>query len=382
MTEPICREGSPVPMLNRVKIENYRGFRSYRLDGMTTVNLLVGKNNSGKTALLESLHFLASGGDPMVLVNAASRRGEVVSAGREESFLDISHFFHGHEIEPGSHFSLSAENGLPPVTVKAVPLSDVEPQPGLFEDLRSARPAFALMIEGWRAEFKGGRSFVLSEEGALLVDPRVPLRRYLGEERREGPPIVFIAPDSMAPVSLGAMWNQVLTNKQEGEIRKAMQILEPELEDIVFQTGEVVYRAFERLYGGRSGVLASFAGDPRRVPLGSMGDGMRRLLALAISLIHAKGGYLIIDEIDTGFHYSIMARMWELVVRTAKRSGIQVFVTTHSSDCVRGLGILCKRSPELKADIAAHKIERELAANVPFTGDDVLNAVEQDIEIR
>ncbi|MBI4579182.1 MAG: AAA family ATPase [Planctomycetes bacterium] len=369
-------------MLTRVKIENYRGFRSYRLDGITTVNLFVGKNNSGKTALLESIHLLASGGDPMVLVSAASRRGEVVSAGREEAFLDISHFFHGHDIEPSSYFSLSGENGLPPVVVKAVPLSEVEAQPALFEDLRSARPAFALMIEGWRAESKGGRPFILSEEGALLVDPRVPLRRYLGEERREGPPIVFIAPDSMAPVSLGAMWNQVLRDKQEGEIRRAMQILEPGLEDIVFQTGEYMYRPYDRFQVGRSGVLASFAGDPRRVPLGSMGDGMRRLLALSISLIHAKGGYLIIDEIDTGFHYSIMAKMWELVVRTAKESKIQVFATTHSADCVRGLGILCKRSPELQAEVSAHKIERDLDNGIAFTGAEVLNAVEQDIEIR
>jgi hypothetical protein len=367
-------------MLSRIKIVNYRGFRSYNLHGLTGVNLLVGKNNSGKTALLESIHLLASGGDPTVLVSAATRRGEFVSGNRDEAFLDISHFFHGHEIEPGAHFSLSAENGLPPVTVRAVPLSEIEP--ALFEDVRGSRPAYALMIEGWRAESKRGRPIILSEEGALLVDPRVPPRRYVGEEQREGPPIVFIAPDSLASISLGAMWNQVLREKQEGEIRKAMQILEPGLEDIVFQTGDFVYRPVDRYYGGRSGVLASIAGDPRRVPLGSMGDGMRRLLALSISLVHARGGYLIIDEIDTGFHYSIMAKMWELVVQTAKESNIQVFATTHSSDCVRGLGILCKQKPKLQKQVSAHKIERSLDNNVPFSGADVLNAVEQDIEIR
>jgi hypothetical protein len=366
-------------MLTRIKIENYRGFRSYRLEGLTAVNLLVGKNNSGKTALLESVHLLASGGDPTVLVNAASRRGEVIAGGREEPpLLDISHFFYGHEISPSSRFSLSGDNALPAVTVTAVPLGDVEPHPELFEDLRTGRPAFAMKIQGGRLGSKGGRPLILSEAGVLLVDPRRPLRRYLGEERREEPPIVFITPDSVAPESLGVMWNQVLRDKQEGEVRTAMQILEPHLEDIVFQTAEPMYRS----YAGRSGVLVSFEGDQRRVPLGSTGDGMRRLLALSISLIHAKGGYLFIDEIDTGFHYSIMAKMWELVVRTAKESNIQVFATTHSSDCVRGLGILCKRSPELQQEVSAHKIERNLDNDVPFTGADVLNAVEQDIEIR
>ena len=345
---------------------------------MARVNLLVGKNNSGKTALVESVHLLASGGDQMVLADAARRRGEVVFAGREEpGFLDISHFFHGHDIRPGASFSLSADNGLPPVRVEAVQRGELEPTPDMFDSSRTLRPAFALKIQGGRPDVKG-RTFFLSEEGALLIDPRRPIRRYFGDERREGPPVVFIAPDSIWPESLAGMWNQVLRDKQEGEVRKALQILEPGLEDIVFQTGEFAYRH----YAGRSLVLASFAGDRRRVPLGSMGDGMRRLLALSISLIHAKGGYLLIDEVDTGFHYSVMAQMWELVVRTARESNIQVFATTHSADCVRGLGILCKRSPELRDDVSAHKIERNLESNVPFTGAEVLNAVEQDIEIR
>lgn len=368
-------------MLTQLKIENYRGFQSFRIDQITTVNLLVGKNNCGKTALLECVHFLASGGDPTVLINAASRRGEVVSGAREEPFLDISHFFHGHDIRQGSRFELTAP-GAPTVSVEAIPLSDIEPQPALFEEMRGARPAYALRIKGWRPEAKSGRPLILSEEGALLFDSKFPLRRYMGEDRREGPPIVFIAPDSMTPVSLGTMWNQVLRDKQEGEIRRAMQILEPGLEDIVFQAGEPTYRPYDGAYAGRSGVLASFAGDPRRVPLGSMGDGMRRLLALSISLNHARGGFLVIDEIDTGFHYSIMAKMWELVVRTAKEANIQVFATTHSADCVRGLGLLCKRDPGLQAEISAHKIERNMDCDVAFSGEEVLNTVEQDIEIR
>src|SRR5438874_401184 len=86
-------------MMKLVQIQNYRGFQKYVLSGLATVNLLVGKNNSGKTALLESIHFLASGGDPSVLVNSASHRGEVVPSGREDpSFLDVSHLFYGHDV--------------------------------------------------------------------------------------------------------------------------------------------------------------------------------------------------------------------------------------------------------------------------------------------
>jgi hypothetical protein len=366
-------------MITRVDITNYRGFKQYQLAGLSQVNLFVGKNNSGKTALLESIHFLASGGDPSVLADAASQRGEVVPSGREEpSFLDISHFFYGHDVQTGSKFTLKSDNGVPAVTVEAVPLGDAEPSPELFEHSRMLRPAYALKIEGGRSRPKPPQTLFLSDEGALIFDPRRPLRRYIGDERSEGSPIVFITPDSLVPAALGRMWRPIINAKKEEEVYQAMRILEPGLEDIVFEPGDPSYRS----YNSRSGVVVSFKGDQRRVPLGSMGDGMRRLLALAISLIHAKGGFLMIDEIDTGFHYSIMAKMWELVVETAGRLDTQVFATTHSSDCIKGLGVLCKRKPGLQTKVAAHKIERNIDKNVAFTGADVLDAVEQDIEIR
>lgn len=161
-----------------------------------------------------------------------------------------------------------------------------------------------------------------------------------------------------------------------------MQILEPKLENIVFQPGEFPYRRYAHAYPDRSGVLVGLRGNDRRVPLGCMGDGMRRLLALSLSLNYARGGYLLIDEIDTGLHYTIMASMWELVVHTARTLGIQVLATTHSADCVRGLAAFCKESPEMCSEVATLKIDCDLEQSVRFSGSEVLQAVEQEIEIR
>ena len=87
-------------MLTGVDISNYRGFKSFRIEGLTRVNLLVGKNNSGKTALLEAVHLISSGGNPAVLADAAVRRGEVITAkdGRD-TYADLTHFFYGHELK-------------------------------------------------------------------------------------------------------------------------------------------------------------------------------------------------------------------------------------------------------------------------------------------
>ncbi|MDR0511034.1 MAG: AAA family ATPase [Rikenellaceae bacterium] len=47
-------------LLNKLEIENFRGFDSLEIDGLSKLNLFVGKNNSGKTSVLEAL-FLVFG---------------------------------------------------------------------------------------------------------------------------------------------------------------------------------------------------------------------------------------------------------------------------------------------------------------------------------
>ena len=79
-----------------------------------------------------------------------------------------------------------------------------------------------------------------------------------------------------------------------------------------------------------------------RVPIGSMGDGMWRMLGLALSIANAKGGVLLVDEIDTGLHYSVMEGMWRMLGKAAAAGSVQVFATTHSRDCYESLAAISK----------------------------------------
>ena len=42
-------------MLEHLHIENYRLFKSLKLDSFRRVNLITGKNNTGKTTILEAI---------------------------------------------------------------------------------------------------------------------------------------------------------------------------------------------------------------------------------------------------------------------------------------------------------------------------------------
>ena len=45
-------------MYSRISIKNFRGIGSLEVDGLRRINLIVGRNNSGKTTFLEGLFLL------------------------------------------------------------------------------------------------------------------------------------------------------------------------------------------------------------------------------------------------------------------------------------------------------------------------------------
>lgn len=366
-------------MLTRVEIANYRGFKSYRMEGLAQVNLVVGKNNSGKTALLEGIQFLVSGGDPDVLGQAADRRGEEIVGGPGRSTLvEIGHFFHGHVAAPETAFSFIGNNGFAPVSAKIIKVSMGRPNAQAEGTSRSSPYRFALQIESSKRKGSDAPIFLLNRQGGVdLEEPRAWRRPELAE-MGEGPPVRFIGTEHLDTARLAELWDVVQVRGETDAVLGALELLEKDLASFFMLTGLSVHG----YTGSRAGPMVKFRGEDLPVPLGSLGEGMRRLLALSTSLAASSEGFLFIDEVDTGLHYSVMADMWKLVVKKALASNVQVFATTHSWDCIEGLSMLCQREPDLVNNVAIHKVDRALQNSVAFSGESLVRMLRSDIDPR
>lgn len=120
----------------------------------------------------------------------------------------------------------------------------------------------------------------------------------------------------------------------------------------------------------------------RPIPIGSMGDGMWRIMAMAISLAQCKDGFLLIDEIDTGLHYSVMTDMWKLIYRSALDLNVQVFASTHSNDCVRSLAEFCFEDGTAAQEVTLQRIEQGKKKSVPYTAKELEISAAKQIEVR
>lgn len=365
-------------MLQSLSITNFRCFPKYHMPGLARVNLLVGKNNSGKTALLEGLQLLTTNGDPGVIREAAIRRGEVVRGELKYDYDgDVSHVFPGHLIKSGMVVSLLDESQDRFVRLSYSPSGGgmiVRHDEKGKDDLLGT--AGALVIES-SSKIGHPEKYPISNEGLLVR--RRSSRPGLFGDHSVAPKTIFIPSNSLRVEDLSRYWDSLVEEGTEDSAFESMALLEPKLVDIVFMSAAGT-DYIDRLERGH--VYVRLKGGKGRLPLGSFGEGMWRLLAIAISANWCSSGCLLIDEIDSGLHHSLMPDVWKLVVSTAIQRNVQVFATTHSHDCLKGLATLCDDEPEFAKEVAVHQVSKDFPDSVPITGYDLVKSFEHHIEIR
>ena len=64
------------------------------------------------------------------------------------------------------------------------------------------------------------------------------------------------------------------------------------------------------------------------------GDGLRQYISIICALYSCEDGYLFLDEIENGIHYTQFDRLWGLILRISQEQNVQVFATTHSKECI------------------------------------------------
>lgn len=74
-----------------------------------------------------------------------------------------------------------------------------------------------------------------------------------------------------------------------------------------------------------------------------LGDGVRHLISIITSLYKSEDGYLFIDEVENGIHYTKLDEIWTIILEVSKKLNVQVFSTTHSKECIESYARVSKK---------------------------------------
>ena len=373
-------------MYSSIRIKGYRGLDSFRMQDLGRVNLLVGTNNSGKTSILECIELLRSADDPHVLSVITGRRGEWAytddgdtraSLGARPDSLDVSHLFPNHELGGTVRVEADRVGDVAPaarndnVTLCVKDHSDSERDERnaeLESDYVNARLDLRIVWSNAEGDYLH-RAFI-TDEGVLLWPRRLPRARNGASQA-----VQFVRTSGVKAADVVRTYSKFVFTDKDEPIKQALRIVEPAIENIAPVADD--RRLLDRDAPG--GVVLKLRGVAGQVPIGSMGDGTWRMLGLALSLANARGGVLLVDEIDTGLHYSVMEDMWRMISEQAAALSVQVFATTHSRDCYESLAAIAESGAN---GVTIQRIERSRGEAVSFIDRAIVAAAERNIEVR
>ncbi len=269
--------------LTQLRIDNFRGIRDLNIEHLTSINVIVGDNNCGKTSVIEAIQFLRSG-SPANIYNIARLRDRTLTFFSNSLYDSFICMFPKEDNK--LQIKLSGEYDSQSVSYV---LSGTESKEliDLNELDRIARREFAEANGETETDVFDGSSVYMIGEQTLTESIRLNrLTRVTGTSIRLKPQIKISYVSPFEHLN-GNIVNRIIKNDAYKLIcLNALQLFDPEIEDIMIFKSDVSNRPVEYLKHKRLG----------NMPLSTYGDGIKKVLVLANAIIGATDGILLIDE--------------------------------------------------------------------------------------
>ena len=374
-------------MLDSLFIRNYKNISFLEIPTLKRVNLFWGRNNVGKTTLLEALSIYASNGNLKQLYNLLKLRGEDLHAFRNRNSItaddEINAFlplvsnydkslFDNNE---GVRIGESQENILKIELVRVntilqtkngkKQISRIVSELGAPISESSVNSSFSLQVSNKSI----GLEYHIALDGHGIQDDNF----FDNESVPVNIPFQYIYCKGGQQADLDQLWSTISMSENEDEVVKALRIIEPDIERFNILSNDKD-DDFKRI------PYVRLKGMDKLVRLSAMGDGINRMLQIILALINCKGGIFLLDEFENGLHYSVQEQLWTIIFDIAARLDIQVFVTTHSNDCINSYAKVATEEDALaiRMDHSAGKLSVQQYENPQ----DLLFAIKNDIELR
>jgi AAA15 family ATPase/GTPase len=352
-------------MIESLSVKNFRCYGSLEVHGLKRVNVIVGRNASGKTTLLESI-FLAAGGSPEIALRFRLWRGmgQVFQiSGDRRSFESLwkDLFFSLDQTKRISLLIVGSEENTASLeisyssqTVLAVPLdsSTGEPQLAVYPLDFEWKDCTGKVTKG-RIKIGGARGL---EMEAIIDTVKCAL----------------FAPGwgIAAPQEHAQRFSDLSKMNQEGPVI-----------DAVKEEFPIIKTLSVELSGGVGVIHASVDFLPGKVPVGVVSNGVMKFLYLLLAITSNRKGVVLIDEIEDGFYYDRLSQIWSSLLRFCTNQECQLFATTHSLECLRAILPAVEKHQEDFSLIRTTREDGKVGVSV-FSGKALLSLIRQGFDPR
>jgi AAA domain len=341
-------------MVTSVEIKNFRGFKELTVSGLAPVNVIVGDNASGKTALLETIYLAVSGNAQQPFILKQWRGQEIkFQTGSVDSVVEALYadLFHDSKSEDQISIMLTGRGFENRQLVISRTRGDViVPTEGLGNrhQRRAAKKKKSFQTPIASQTLSVPISLTWSDELGNAHTTRALLSSagLAFEGTNERLPNCFLfASQSTVPASEAAAHFSALRKSRTIErFRRIFLSVFDHIKDIDLAD-----------FGGSSVLVADVPWAKELLPLPLLSGGTNRATAILLALTHREDGLVMVDEIENGIFHARQRQFSYALLELARAYRSQLLLTTHSEEWIENFIEAAGRQVE---DIAFWRLER------------------------
>ncbi len=341
-------------MLSSLQIENFKGIKSGTISNLSQVNVLVGRNNSGKSTVLDALllmKYAFAANDYLGRDGLEQVRDRKIGIGRGEDFRELAYLLNNQEL-------ITIRAGLSDSgmgDIHAERPSDRESQCTMAQEWRVGPPDF-----GYRISLESPIGVVKpsvfdqlpNSIGSSIRDcARAWLSDQLGEKTAEYMSSAHLLDSTIIRISiLEMLWDRMVMGKRR----------DLALRDMINDIYKLKMDGFNLMpFGGRNRLVALL--PEGGVAVDWLGDGVRYALNILALGMLLEGTILMVEEPETHQHPESLKLLTQTLFELAKRQGLQLFLTTHSWEFMSYVIDVAK---ERDVDLVFHHLHLDAYGNL------------------
>ena len=379
MSEMAIKSIGADQMLDSINIERFRGIKELSLTDAGRVNLIVGRNDAGKTTLIEAIRLLLSG-DPRYLRRGSRSRLARTPVNPEQSYRLA--FYHSQSDVPliirGAigDLRISAQAEISQVQEQqfTLPIDFMEEEDQNSETVASFLQPYYEVVLIVQTSNGAGTTIRLPLGIGTVLPPR-SRREGFGNAFPKLPDLVWLGTNRAEMWAHAHRYSHLYRTGGEALLLEVLKEIEPRLKSLVVLTSQDDESS-------STPVLEVDLGLEQLLPLDSMGDGFSSVIAIISAIGAAESGICLIDEVENGIHYSLLTQMWRSAALAAEKYHSQLWATTHSYDCINAIYEAFFDSPDA---LRVHRLDRKPDGAVAvhtFTHVMLGRALERGLEVR
>ena len=217
-------------MFDKIEIERFRGIRYANIEGFRQINLFFGKNNCGKSTLLESLFLVSGLSNPLLPVHVNIIRGYGKSR-----LNDLKLDFYNLDSSQPIHIRMKNDEIR---DLKIHLFEQSSNKISLNADVASILSNVEEGDYGLRFDFKVNDNSFVSQLRFSSENPD-DATRMVAESYVESLRCTYLSPKYDFSASIHGLKN-ILQNKDEHFIIEGLQLIEPRVKDFIFTDNQLV----------------------------------------------------------------------------------------------------------------------------------------------